>query len=110
MPNTIGNLPLLVLLNISYNLITGSIPLSFNRLLNIQYIDLSNNILTGNLEGKLNHSNYITSLLLQHNQLTGRIDDSILSIYCHSLQSIDYSDNYFTGKSVTLSLYMCICN
>ncbi len=96
----------MVLINVSYNIMTGTVPSSFNQFMKIQYIDLSNNAFTGNLNGKLNNSYYIASLLLQHNAFTGRIDDSLLSTKCGNLQALDFSAIYFTGKYSLITIFM----
>ena len=81
---------------------TGRIPDTWNQLNRIVYIDLSNNAFTGNLAGKFNNSMFLASLLVQNNALTGKIDDSLLSVRAASVQSLDFSSNFFTGMVLVL--------
>lgn len=73
-PNEIQSLSDLIYLNVSYNNISGTIPLNFfNSLIDLEWLDM------------------------QQNQLTGKIPERSVSISKSRLRMIDLGSNQFTG-------------
>ncbi|KAL4606276.1 hypothetical protein ACB092_09G090700 [Castanea dentata] len=73
-PEEIGELKSLSLLNFSHNALTGHIPPSLSNLTQLESLDLSNNNLTGEIPVQLEDSLTFLSLLnLSFNQLVGPI-------------------------------------
>nr|GMD80149.1 receptor-like protein 12 [Ipomoea batatas] len=72
-PETVGELKLLRLLNISQNALTGNIPRSLEHLKDLEALDLSLNSLTGNIPDQLVSLTFLSFLNLSHNRLVGRI-------------------------------------
>ncbi|KAK6245097.1 hypothetical protein QUC31_011506 [Theobroma cacao] len=94
--NSIGNLQQLVFLDLSFNNFTGRIP-PFDMSKNLAYIDLSHNKLTGEIqssdwEGLQN----LTSIDLSHNSLYGDIPSFLLALPL--LKKVKLSNNQFDGK------------
>ncbi|XP_019182460.1 PREDICTED: receptor like protein 30-like [Ipomoea nil] len=72
-PEIVGELKLLYLLNVSHNALTGNIPPSLENLKSLEALDLSFNSLTGNIPEQLESLTFLSSLNLSYNNLVGRI-------------------------------------
>ncbi|XP_047943050.1 receptor-like protein 7 [Salvia hispanica] len=72
-PNAIGDLTTLHLLNLSHNALEGSIPQSFGHLSKLESLDLSRNQLTGPIPTELGEFTFLEVLNLSHNKLVGKI-------------------------------------
>ncbi|WCJ40538.1 Leucine-rich repeat (LRR) family protein [Euphorbia peplus] len=93
-PNELGNLTRLKVLDLHKNSLNGSVPVSLSRLTGLRSLDLSGNKLTGSVPGL---SFPILNVLdLSRNLLVGSIPSSLGS--CHSLMKMDLSHNRFTGS------------
>ncbi|XVF78915.1 hypothetical protein PTKIN_Ptkin14bG0176400 [Pterospermum kingtungense] len=72
-PEIVGNLTSLQVLNFSHNKLTGPIPSSFGNLIALESLDLSSNRLTGMIPMQLTTLNFLAVLNLSENQLVGVI-------------------------------------
>lgn len=72
-PSTIGNLTSLLVLNMSHNALTGQIPGELGRLVQIESLDLSWNRLTGEIPRQLAALTGLEWLNLSYNDLSGSI-------------------------------------
>ncbi|XP_049376981.1 receptor-like protein 43 [Solanum stenotomum] len=72
-PNSIGNLSSLVLLNLSHNSFRGHIPAEFAKLQQLEQLDLSWNKLIGDIPDPLPSLTFLEVLNLSYNHLAGRI-------------------------------------
>ncbi|KAK1412430.1 hypothetical protein QVD17_33676 [Tagetes erecta] len=72
-PDSIGNLKALYVLNISRNDFTGSIPSSMGNLSQLESLDMSSNKLTGEIPYALTHLSFLSAFSLSNNQLKGKI-------------------------------------
>ncbi|XVF78885.1 hypothetical protein PTKIN_Ptkin14bG0173500 [Pterospermum kingtungense] len=72
-PEIVGNLTSLQVLNFSHNKLTGHIPSSFGNLEALESLDLSFNKLVGEIPMQLTGLNFLEVLNLSHNQLVGLI-------------------------------------
>ncbi|KAL1542388.1 hypothetical protein AAHA92_26489 [Salvia divinorum] len=72
-PDAIGNLTSLYLLNLSHNSLTDAIPRSFGALTELGSLDLSSNKLTGRIPDELAKLTFLSVLNLSYNHLTGMI-------------------------------------
>ncbi|KAK6144706.1 hypothetical protein DH2020_021526 [Rehmannia glutinosa] len=72
-PDAIGALSSLYLLNLSYNTLTGLIPKSFGNLTQLGSLDLSMNQLTGVIPMELAGLTFLSVLNLSYNKLFGQI-------------------------------------
>nr|GME06585.1 receptor-like protein 12 [Ipomoea batatas] len=75
-PECVGELKQLYLLNISHNALTGNIPPSLQNLKALEALDLSFNNLTGNIPVQLEILTFLEILNLSYNHLVGRIPRS----------------------------------
>ncbi|XP_016494068.2 receptor like protein 22-like [Nicotiana tabacum] len=75
-PETVGDLKSLYLLNISHNNLTGQIPPAFGNLKQLGSLDLSFNKLDGNIPEKLASLTFLSFLNLSYNELVGMIPRS----------------------------------
>ncbi|XP_019182382.1 PREDICTED: receptor-like protein 12 [Ipomoea nil] len=72
-PESVGELKQLYLLNISHNALTGDIPPSLENLKALEALDLSFNNLAGNIPEQLDSLTFLEILNLSYNHLVGRI-------------------------------------
>ena len=82
-PEELGNLSNLDLLNLEQNQLTGEIPEELSNLSNLRILWLSENQLTGEIPEELGNLSNLQVLDLYDNQLIGKVPDSInnLSAY-----------------------------
>ncbi|XP_052172398.1 receptor-like protein 7 [Diospyros lotus] len=72
-PETVGTLQSLYLLNLSHNDLTGQIPPSLGNLSQLGSLDLSHNHLSGSIPEQLAGLTFLSFLNLSFNQLVGKI-------------------------------------
>nr|XP_023919906.1 receptor-like protein 9DC3 [Quercus suber] len=72
-PETIGELKSLHVLNLSHNALMGKIPLSLGNLSQLESLDLSRNKITGEIPMQLVDLTFLAALNLSFNQLVGPI-------------------------------------
>ncbi|EXB36040.1 Receptor-like protein 12 [Morus notabilis] len=72
-PEELGQLHALHILNLSHNALTSHIPSSIGNLRNLESLDLSWNNLSGTIPTQLQSLNFLQSLNLSFNQLVGMI-------------------------------------
>lgn len=92
-PNGLGNLTRLRVLDLHKNSLNGSIPVSLGRIAGLRSLDLSANRLTGSIPN-LSFSS-LNILDLNQNLLNGFIPTTLGS--CHSLIKMDFSHNRLSG-------------
>ncbi|XP_057512809.1 receptor-like protein 7 [Actinidia eriantha] len=89
-PDTVGALKSLYVLNLSHNALTGRMPPSLGHLSQLGSLDLSRNKISGSIPVALACLTFLSFLDLSHNQLVGRIPSST------QLQS--FSETSFEGN------------
>ncbi|KAF3573723.1 hypothetical protein F2Q69_00061928 [Brassica cretica] len=72
-PQSIGLLKGLIVLNMSNNAFTGHIPTSLSNLTNLQSLDLSENRLSGNIPPELGKLSFLALMNFSNNMLEGPI-------------------------------------
>ncbi|CAA0395142.1 unnamed protein product [Arabidopsis thaliana] len=72
-PESIGILKELIVLNMSNNAFTGHIPPSLSNLSNLQSLDLSQNRLSGSIPGELGELTFLARMNFSYNMLEGPI-------------------------------------
>ncbi|XP_071722091.1 receptor-like protein 48 [Rutidosis leptorrhynchoides] len=89
-PNIIGELKEVRILNLSHNALSGTIPASLGRLENLESLDLSRNILSGRIPSELASLTFLEYGDFSYNLLVGKIPTST------QLQS--FTSSYFEGN------------
>ncbi|GLT38684.1 hypothetical protein SLA2020_129160 [Shorea laevis] len=74
-PEELGELNSLLLLNLSHNSLTGQIPSSLGKLAELESLDLSSNKLEGRIPEQLTILTFLSVLNLSHNELEGHIPE-----------------------------------
>ncbi|GLU15163.1 hypothetical protein SLE2022_316790 [Rubroshorea leprosula] len=72
-PEELGELNSLHLLNLSHNCLTGPIPSSLGKMTQLESLDLSSNKLDGRIPEQLTSLTFLSDLNLSHNKLEGEI-------------------------------------
>lgn len=75
-PESVGLLKDLIVLNLSSNVFTGNIPSSLANLTELESLDLSHNKLSGHIPPALGGLTSISNITVSHNQLVGPIPQS----------------------------------
>ncbi|KAJ1377434.1 Serine/threonine-protein kinase, active site [Sesbania bispinosa] len=94
-PKSFGNLTSLQELQLSVNQISGEIPGELGNCQQLTHVELDNNQITGTIPSELGNLGNLTLLFLWHNKLQGNIPSSLSN--CQTLEAIDLSQNQLTG-------------
>ncbi|PRQ59394.1 putative non-specific serine/threonine protein kinase [Rosa chinensis] len=94
-PQVIGLSSLSILLNLSQNSLTGSLPTGMGNLKNINAIDISENGFTKEIPETIGNCLSLDFLNLQRNLFQGIIPSSMVSL--KGLRHLDLSRNNFSG-------------
>ncbi|KAJ9679397.1 hypothetical protein PVL29_021354 [Vitis rotundifolia] len=89
-------LPLVRIVDLSCNNLSGGIPIEISGLFGLQSLNLSRNHLMGRIPGKIGDVEYLESLDLSRNHLSGEIPQSIINLTF--LSHLDLSYNNFSGR------------
>ncbi|CAI9104185.1 OLC1v1002812C1 [Oldenlandia corymbosa var. corymbosa] len=101
-PSGLKNCASLIVLDISYNQISGPIPSDIDAILPyISFLDLSNNQLSGTIPPSIANCSFLNTLRLSVNQLSGQIPYEIGLM--PRLRYFDVSYNMLTGPVPTFS-------
>ncbi|KAF4361039.1 hypothetical protein F8388_016848 [Cannabis sativa] len=95
-PNSIGNMLSLSVLDLSNNKLIGKIPLSFGNLSNLVALDLRKNNLSGTIPDSLGQLNSLQTLHLSDNKLSGSIPSCFRNL--SSLETLDLGNNRLAGN------------
>jgi hypothetical protein len=95
-PESIGNLNHLEVLDLSYNALSGSIPAAIGNLVNLKYLRLTSNQLTGPIPGSLGSCTGLINLYLPGNKLSGNIPAEIGNLT--SLTQLKLFMNQLSGE------------
>ncbi|PKA61237.1 Receptor-like protein kinase HSL1 [Apostasia shenzhenica] len=96
LPHSLGNFPLLLQLNLSYNpFAAGTIPASIGNLSSLQILWLAGCNLVGPIPPSLGHLANLTDLDLSSNSLSGEIPSTLSSL--SSVVQIELYSNALTG-------------
>ncbi|CAL1373552.1 unnamed protein product [Linum trigynum] len=82
-------------LNLSRNEFIGSIPNEIGNLTNVEVLDLSHNFLTGEIPETIGNFKSLKTLYLQQNSLSGSVPQALASL--KAMERLDLSLNNFSG-------------
>jgi Leucine-rich repeat (LRR) protein/tRNA A-37 threonylcarbamoyl transferase component Bud32 len=91
-----SSFPSLVILNLSFNLLTGPIPSQIGTLSRLTHLNLSMNFLSGNLPLSLTNLTSLSLLYMGNNLISGVLDPSLFSNWTR-LENLELQNNNFTG-------------
>lgn len=94
-PAILGNLTYTNKLYLQGNFLSGPIPPELGNMTHLQYLQLNDNNLTGQIPPELGKLDELFELILSDNQLEGSIPQSLRS--CQALNSFDAHGNKLTG-------------
>ncbi|KAI8029771.1 Receptor-like protein CLAVATA2 [Camellia lanceoleosa] len=86
----------IVLLDLSHNQFYGDIPLTITELKSLQVLFLSHNLLTGEIPARIGNLTYLQVIDLSHNSLSGSIPLNIVG--CFQLLALILSNNNLFGE------------
>ncbi|XP_034710604.1 receptor-like protein EIX2 [Vitis riparia] len=89
-------LPLVRIVDLSSNNLSGGIPSEISSLFGLQSLNLSRNNLMGRIPEKIGVIGYLESLDLSNNHLSGEVPQSIINLTF--LSHLDLSYNNFSGR------------
>lgn len=87
----------LLYLNLSTNLLSGTLPESMQKETLLGYLDLSNNRFQGSLGSLLQSMRSLEALIVFNNKLTGTLDGVLGDNYNPKLLQVDFGCNAFSG-------------
>ncbi|KAA8521859.1 hypothetical protein F0562_012519 [Nyssa sinensis] len=95
-PMELGQLKKLKYLWIKYSNLIGEIPETIGNLSSVEEVDLSGNLLNGSIPGGLFRLKNLRSVFLQENKLSGDIPETIGNL--SSVEEVDLSGNLLNGS------------
>ncbi|KAF8400899.1 hypothetical protein HHK36_014202 [Tetracentron sinense] len=95
-PYSIGKMKDLINLFLSDNQFSGELPGFWKGLQQLSHLAIANNNLTGNIPSSMGFLHSLTLLLLNNNSLDGELPSSLQN--CTQLFTIDLGENRFSGK------------
>ena len=98
-PLSLANCSQLVILNLSFNKLTGSILGELSRLLNLERLSLWQNELTRTIPAELGNIPRLKNLVLNNNCLSGGIPSGISG--CKNMEWINLNNNQLSGEIPT---------
>ncbi|KAL9241586.1 hypothetical protein vseg_015682 [Gypsophila vaccaria] len=104
-PRNLGNLPNLNVVSLRGNNFTGDFPLGFDQ---VRSIDLSSNLITGSLPVQFGGGN-IEYFNISHNGITGEIPEEFGRSFPRNV-TLDFSYNNFTGEIPSSSFFLNLKN
>ncbi len=96
LPEEIGNLENLELLNLRYNKLSGEVPEELGNLASLKQLLIDNNNLTGEIPSTLGNLTNLKWLYLQRNQLRGKIPSDLGNLM--NLGTLRLDSNELTGE------------
>ncbi|KAI3942593.1 hypothetical protein MKX01_010488 [Papaver californicum] len=97
-PDTLGYITSLVKLNLTGNMLSGSVPLRFGELDGLSHLDLSSNELMGVLPSSLSGMVNLVGLYVQQNKLSGSLDGLFPNNISWRIEVLNLSMNFFDGN------------
>nr|POF26857.1 putative leucine-rich repeat receptor-like protein kinase [Quercus suber] len=94
-PDSIGDLSKLTHLDFSSNNLSGSLPLEMGNLGNLSYLILQNNKLSGSIPREIGKLGNLILLYLSNNNFSGSIPQEVEMM--RSLTELDLGNNFLTG-------------
>nr|GLL48816.1 MDIS1-interacting receptor like kinase 2-like [Ipomoea trifida] len=95
------NLPYLDVLDVSFNSLSGDIPVAVSNLTRLRRFSLSRNSFTGSIPGSIGSLLYLQELFLDNNRLTGSIPPSFNGLV--RLKRLELQNNNLSGELPNLS-------
>ncbi|KAL4605853.1 hypothetical protein ACB092_09G059800 [Castanea dentata] len=92
----VGTLSKLTHLDLSHNLLTGTLPPSFGNLTRLVKFDISSNFINGSIPKELGNLTNLTYFSVRDNQLISELPLSLANLT--RLQAFDISSNLFSGS------------
>ncbi|MCW5520433.1 Two component regulator three Y domain protein [Aureitalea sp. L0-47] len=96
LPESIGNLKNLRILELSFNKLSGELPESLGNLTNLELLAFNSNILHGEIPASVGNLKKLKQLHLSSNFLTGQLPGSM--IYLKNLEVFNVFDNKLSGE------------
>jgi Leucine-rich repeat (LRR) protein len=96
LPESLGDLKNLRILELSFNKISGELPASLGNLDTLEVLAFNGNEMTGNIPASLGNLNNLKQLHLSSNYLTGALPGSLK--YLKNLEVFNVFDNKLSGE------------
>uniref|UniRef100_M4CN72 non-specific serine/threonine protein kinase n=1 Tax=Brassica campestris TaxID=3711 RepID=M4CN72_BRACM len=96
LPQELGSLSNLLILQIDYNGISGDLPTSLANLKKLKHFHMNNNSITGQIPPEYSSLSDVLHFLMDNNKLTGYLPPELSQMA--SLKIIDLSSNKLTGE------------
>ena len=105
-PDTIGLIPSLRVVNLAVNQLNGTIPASLPMIPSLEMLVLTQNQLSGEIPASISNATFLEYLSFTYNLLEGEIPAAVFKILDNNLGELKIHSNHLTGNITVDNIHL----